>query len=91
LSMKWPQVVRWLYWNPNDTDVKLGLEKLEKSAEAANGFADWKKIIRSMLQLDEKDTAVTWADDEGLMNFFKLEVTTYKEAPLSAGAGKGLY
>jgi hypothetical protein len=91
LSLKWPQLVRWLYWNQNNHDVKNGLEKLEECAKTANDPNDWKNKMKSLLQVNSNGKTPSWLADENLMDFFKTEVTKYKKTPLSGGAGKGLY
>lgn len=105
LSLKWPQLVRWSYWSPSGSRygmkgsespsysnlVRSRLEMLEKcSAESQ----DWKNRLKEVLQIkidDDNNNNILWINDEDVREFFKRENTLYKDEPLSAGAGQGLY
>jgi hypothetical protein len=44
LSLKWPQVIRWLYWSSNQGDLEEKLKKLEEYASESQRNAEiWKK------------------------------------------------
>lgn len=102
LSLKWPQLIRWLYWSPTESSyamqgsepyrinfVKSRLERLEMySADE-----DWRNKLKGVLQIkvDDNNTNINWVNDINLQEFFKREITLYKHEPLSAGAGQGVY
>lgn len=42
-------------------------------------------------KVNDDNNNILWINDEDLREFFILESTLYKDEPLSAGAGQGLY
>jgi hypothetical protein len=91
LSLKWPQAVRWLYWSPTSISIKERLETLEGFALNSNNNDEWKNKVKSLLQIAADDKTSLWIHDENLRVFFEHEATKYNQAPLSAGAGRGIY
>jgi len=90
LTLKWPQITRWLYWSSVDT-VNKKLEELEKIAQESTDHAYWKKHTKILFRVASADNRIHWFEDEQLMNFFKRELDKYPDSPISYGAGKGVY
>jgi hypothetical protein len=101
LLLKWPGVVRWLYWSSGATTYKAisgeevnlvreRLTQLENIGAESSNQKDWQKKIVNQLLLNSD--SVSWMNDEKLWKFFNEEG---KRKPisdrLSASVGKGLY
>ncbi len=102
LSLKWPQLIRWLYWSPAEilydikssepshtNFVKSRLERLEKCSTEEDWYNKLKEVLQ--IKVDDNNNNVNWINDKSLQEFFKRESTLYKNEPLSSGAGLGVY
>lgn len=105
LSMKWPEVVRWLRrsggsdWettaqtndetNDSKTELVARLKLLEKLANDNDDFAKWQETAEKKLQLELKTT--NWLNDDDLFQFFRKESKQNDGHKLSDGMGKGLW
>jgi KAP family P-loop domain len=104
LLLKWPGLVRWLYWSPdeigkpgqqqsNTTSERLKLlENLDRGCKADKKY--WHEELKLILQLknDKEADKVHWITDENLRSFFKDEGDIKDELKrLSAAAGRGVY
>jgi hypothetical protein len=101
LSLKWPGLVRWLYWgasgsgirNQNETSGNIVRERLEKLENIAgtsrNNQKAWQDQVEGQFNL--KVNEVAWMSDEGLRKFFEQESKLKGDDRLSASAGGGLY
>jgi hypothetical protein len=101
LSMKWPALVRWLYWSQeglNDEEdagrrrntTQERLEILENLGASSTDQNDWQKNVERAL--NAKSDSVVWVGDDELRRFFKHEgELKEKSERLSAAAGKGIY
>jgi hypothetical protein len=90
LSLRWPKIVRWLYQN-HSLDSQSKLQKLEEIAESTEEVLVWSKEVRKVFQIDPDDKSIHWFEDPGLLEFFRKEVTEYRNSSISKGAGKGFY
>ena len=98
LSLKWPGVVRWLYWglyenpsNSSETEMVQTRRRLELLENISVGFEkdkDWIKSIETKLRI--KADSISWVYDKRFWEFFQEEKER-KEGKLSASAGYGLY
>jgi KAP family P-loop domain len=64
LSLRWPSVVRWLYWNPGGTllyelnstketdPVRARLKLLEREAHDSNELLEWQNAIKKLMCID---------------------------------------
>jgi hypothetical protein len=98
LSLKWPGVIRWLYWSAGsyknkdsssqsiDNPISERLKKLERLSKEYKDDNEWHLKVKTALQLDA-DT-VPWANDKGLWDFL---TTTHPGLRLSSTAGNGLF
>ena len=102
LSLRWPQVVRWMHRaNADDSTRKTegathgstfhNLTSLEKIAvEVASGGAiKWKELV--VAQLGANLGGVDWVSDPALLEFFRAIGQRDLNERLSYGAGKGLW
>lgn len=105
LSMKWPEVVRWLRrsggseWQiAADGDGSNGagqvapsrLRLIEEISGAAKNLADWQKLAQERLRLEPR--SAPWLCDDDLLEFFHHEHTDFSAGQrLSDGAGKGAW
>lgn len=103
LSMKWPEVVRWLRrsggsdWRAPEAGkdqeaptVSTRLKLLEKVSGEATDLASWQQRAHELLRLTPEETP--WLNDDELLRFFYEEVIEYPEGQrLSDGIGKGLW
>ncbi|HEY3230028.1 MAG TPA: P-loop NTPase fold protein, partial [Roseiflexaceae bacterium] len=100
LSMKWPEVTRWLRrsggneWraaqNGSTPDVTTRLALIEEISGKATDLATWHKLAFDTLRLDPKSTP--WLSDDDLLEFFHHEGGPGLQGQrLSDGAGKGLW
>lgn len=55
LSLKWPQVVRWLYWSSDLPGIKERLQVLEANATTFSKLEDWYKFLFLELKLTAED------------------------------------
>ena len=99
LSLKWPEVVRWINRSTMDVpqdknDIVSGSSNyerlliLEKSGESSN-LEDWIKSIKNNTYLNVDKTQ--WIVDDALRIFFNTEAGYPLHKRLSAGVGKGLW
>lgn len=103
LSMKWPEVVRWLRrsggsdWRAPEAGidkeaptVSTRLKLLEKVSGEATDMVSWQQRAHEILRLTPEETP--WLNDDDLLRFFYEEVNEYPEGQrLSDGIGKGLW
>lgn len=99
LSMKWPEVVRWLRrsggteWRPasknGDQSISSRLALLEQISGRAADLRNWQQEATEILRLDPKITS--WLSDDELWEFFHNESALEAGEHLSDGAGKGLW
>jgi hypothetical protein len=101
LSLKWPEVVRWLQSRSislknneqasDANDGNEGLKKLENTlGHKVTSQKDWQRMVMDNLGLEVSNTP--WINDEGLRQFFKDEANQtdpYKK--LSTSVGNGFY
>jgi hypothetical protein len=102
LSMKWPEVVRWLrrggdsqapldkLGSPEEQGRFSRLRGLEKAGGASESMTEWKgKVLEQNPSLPQE---TAWVQDAALFQFFHVEGKDIPEGErLSAGAGKGLW
>jgi hypothetical protein len=101
LSMKWPEVVRWLRRSGGRerrialdekaaTAVPSRLKLLEEMGSKTADLKTWCQQAIDSLRLASETTA--WLNDDDLRQFFCDECTKYPAGKrLSDGAGKGLW
>ena len=104
LSMKWPEVVRWmrrsrrneltstkeeLYSQPSKPAILIRLSMLEDVSGEANDFVSWQAAAKTKLRLDPESTS--WLRDDDVFGFFSEEFRRQKGTRLSDAAGKGLW
>jgi tetratricopeptide (TPR) repeat protein len=103
LSLKWPDVVRWLQWGNSATLIQnrrknyrinstnRRLKILEDAAGESDNQTDWQTKLEEFLRVKSND-GISWIQDENLWLFFKKEINEFsKPERLSANAGQGLY
>jgi hypothetical protein len=102
LSLKWPEVVRWLRrsyggreeWTQRDKDKAIisatatRLRQLEDIAKN-NDLKAWQAVAKEELQLEVENRP--WIADKSLMEFFHEEYNLNEKDRLSDAAGKGLW
>ena len=88
LWLKWPQLVRWMYWNNDNSTIKEKLITLEKMAKESKDFDDWYNKLKKFIGI-KSDIDIGWVSDENLMRFFKEEAES--SIKIFDGAGKGIY
>lgn len=92
LSLKWPQVVRWLYYSSELASIKERLNLLESGASKYRTQMEWTNFLKKDLKLRKEDEVnVQWVYDQNLWNFFKDEAKLDDDKRLSSNAGCGLY
>ncbi len=104
LSLRWPSVVRWLYWNPGGTllyelestketdPVRARLKLLEDKAHYNNELLRWQNDIKNLMGIDGiANPNMASIADENLRLFFKREYELDKNERLSSSAGRGVY
>jgi len=97
LSMKWPEVVRWVRRSggregPAGSSGQAGngrLCMLETLGKDSSNFQDWQKNAQARLELDPN--SARWLHDEDLHQFFRAESSFPDGQRLSDAAGKGLW
>jgi hypothetical protein len=105
LSMRWPEVVRWLRrsggseWRASaeanlkeDEEAKLPtrLKLLEEISSEATDLETWHKRAAAELRIKPENTP--WLNDDDLLQFFYEECANYKVGQrLSDGIGRGLW
>jgi hypothetical protein len=90
--LKWPQVVRWLYWSSDLASIKDRLKLLEDNALKYENHEDWIDFLKKDLKLRPGDEVnVQWIYDENLWSFFKKEANLNENERLSSNSGCGLY
>jgi hypothetical protein len=105
LSMKWPEVVRWLRrggeseWGAVVPDEPLSdgmtppistrLKLIEKASRQATNLSTWQQNAKDDLRLTPR--MAPWLNDDELLKFFHEEATREEGQRLSDGAGKGLW
>jgi len=105
LSMKWPEVVRWLRrsggtdWCVQCDGGQTGkavptltsrLRLIESISAKATDLTSWQKQALETFRLTPKDAS--WLNDDDLLQFFYEEYTKHQEGHrLSDGEGKGLW
>ncbi|MBC7911371.1 MAG: TIR domain-containing protein [Pyrinomonadaceae bacterium] len=105
LSMRWPEVVRWLRrsggseWRASaeanlkdDEEAKLPtrLKLLEDISSEATDLESWHK--RALTDLRIKPETTSWLNDDDLLQFFYEECAKYSVGQrLSDGLGRGLW
>lgn len=103
LSLKWPQVVRWMHRVPGDegggavkkngtASLKFRLQQLEVFAgEVPNpeGVEKWTQLLNAALGPEVKESK--WISDPALFEFFWKMGHGEEADRLSFGAGKGLW
>jgi chemotaxis protein histidine kinase CheA len=101
LSLKWPEVVRWLQWrnssqvthkhSENGGNSNAGLKNLEEVfGSKITDQEEWQKMVTNILGTEVTNTS--WIADEGLREFFIAE-TNEKDSnkKLSTSVGNGFY
>jgi hypothetical protein len=106
LLLKWPQLVRWLYWSPgglmtyemrselHPSPTSIRLIQLEKLGRRCKDQEEWVKKLKFELNIKSdgiNNTGTTWINDKNLRQFFEIENQLEGEKPLSSSAGLGLY
>jgi len=97
LSLKWPDMIRWLQSGGESSDphgkldntTKQRLLRLEQIARVNDNFSRWKSGIEDYLRV-EKDS-IRWANDYNLWQFFAKECDTEESKRISESTGKGIY
>jgi hypothetical protein len=100
LSLKWPDLVRWLQWSgerkvnksaygKNTTLTGYRLMQLEDIGRRSDNQYEWQNRAETDLQLGTE--IAPWIIDEDVMKFFKREGNMPPNERLSTSAGRGLY
>jgi hypothetical protein len=100
LSMKWPEVVRWIQQsrgcrssdkiNKNEIKYPNRLEKLELMGKDSTNIEIWLEKAKEIAQLNIE--SAPWLNNDDLRHFFHREFHDYAEGQrLSNGMGKGLW
>ena len=101
LLLKWPGVVRWLYWSSDRIGYKMSSEQKTNPMRerlklletwGLRGLRDqkyWEEQLRDIMKLE--DDTVPWIYDENLTKFFGNEGKLQESERISASAGAGLY
>lgn len=100
LSMKWPEVIRWIQHNggrdrranlnEKDSNCLSRLKQLELMGKESTNMGIWLSKAREIVQLNIETTP--WLKDDALRQFFYDEFNNYSEGHrLSDGSGKGLW
>jgi hypothetical protein len=103
LSMKWPEVVRWLRrsggsdWRASDAQTSGGKEPttstrlrlIEEVSGKATDLTTWQRHALEHLRLTPD--AAPWLNDDELLQFFYEESKRPEGERLSDGAGKGIW
>src|SRR4029078_1728559 len=101
LSLKWPQLVRWIYSNPefifnennspadNINFIQMRLKKLENLATGDS--KKWNDEFVKLLVLNPNAQTPTWVYDNTIREFFSRETRKYGDSLLSSKAGTGVY
>jgi hypothetical protein len=100
LSLKWPDVVRWIQWSPILSEYKTQSEKtfastksrlmaLEQLGEKSTDQRDWESKMNDIL--GPETYLPYWVKDESLRIFFQNEGKFPPTERLSNSAGNGLY
>ena len=87
--LRWPQFIRWMYWNNYNISIKENLQIFEKTANKSTDFDQWCSNISKIIRITSKEKKTEWMLDENLYKFFKAENTYSKK--LSDGAEQGIY
>jgi hypothetical protein len=104
LSVKWPEVVRWMRRSrsneflptkeerdskPSKPEVRIRLGMLEDVSGDAKDLLGWQETAKTKLRLDPESTS--WLRDDDLFGFFSEESRRKEGTRLSDAAGKGLW
>ncbi len=103
LSLKWPELVRWIQWTPpssyalkhelkpdeHTTFTRYNLMQLEKLGMTCKNYSEWQKRVE--IELASSSGMDLWMNDDGIRIFFNGEGARNNEDRLSTSAGKGLY
>jgi hypothetical protein len=104
LTIKWPDMMRWLQWGADDgkwdehhkseePSMELTarrLQFLEEAAHEVNAVAEWSKKIAHYLHLPD-DKPSDWACDPKLFEFFQKEAGLDQDDRLSVAAHHGFW
>jgi hypothetical protein len=107
LLLKWPQLVRWLYWSPGGlmtyemrpelypSPTTIRLLQLEKLGRRCKDQREWVEKLKVELNIKDEtrgNSGSSWINDKNLRQFFESEnQLTENDKPLSSSAGLGLY
>jgi hypothetical protein len=104
LSLRWPTLVRWLYWSPGGTllyelkstgetdPLRARLKLLEKITCESSQLRDWETEIKKLMHIrDDSNENVSSLIDENLKLFFESENELPENERLSSSAGRGIY
>ena len=105
LSLKWPELVRWLQWysrqgyssdsveeNNQDAIGHKGLIILEETfGSDTDNDEEWKKVVAKKLGLDA--AKAPWITDDSLRKFFREEIKNRSnpDRRLATSVGNGFY
>jgi hypothetical protein len=89
LTMKWPEVVRWIQHCGGIDMHKARLYQLEEMGTNAFSMKIWQDNALKIALLDYNK--VRWLNDDSLRQFFLEESCIGEGARLSDGSGKGLW
>lgn len=100
LTLRWPDMMRWLQWGADDSSwesaqASLGLMErrlafLEDAARTADSAKAWTADLSEKLGIPS-DTPGTWVRDSKLFEFFQAEGKRKPDERLSAAAGHGFW
>lgn len=100
LSLRWPQLVRWIYSSPNieskvnssdKNNTNFIRDRLEKLEGLAKDPAKWTSEFAKLLTLNSNGHAPVWVGDLSIREFFLRESEKFGGEPLSAKAGISVY
>lgn len=89
LSLKWPEVVRWLRRATRSHEVYSSLGILERLGAGCQNMGEWQTGVEKELALKSDQTP--WLSDEGLLQFFQAESALTDLDRLSMCGGMGLW
>ena len=90
LSLKWPEVVRWLRRQEVSEDGTSPLARVESFAGKSRSFAGWQTEMDKSLGVKPEERP-PWVGDHYLYEFFRKEAELKTEERLSSCTDMGLW